>query len=87
MLLAIDIGNSDITIGMFEKNQLMNKWRIGTPNHCTEDEHATKILPLFQYAEIDYTKIKGVIISSVVRSVTKPIAIFVEKYIKFTILS
>ena len=84
MLLAIDIGNSDITIGVFEKNQIINKWRICTTKHCTEDEYATKILPLFQYAEIDCTKIKGVIILSVVRSITKSMAIFIEKYIKLT---
>jgi type III pantothenate kinase len=84
MLLAIDIGNSDITIGVFEKNKIINKWRLGTPKQFTEDEYASKILPFFQYAEIDYTKIKGVIISSVVRSATKPMAIFIEKYIKLT---
>lgn len=84
MLLAIDIGNTDVTIGVFDGNQLINKWRIATSKKFTEDEYASKILPFFQYAEIDYKEIDGAIISSVVRSVTKPMAIFIEKYIKLT---
>jgi type III pantothenate kinase len=82
MLLAIDIGNTDVTIGVFDGNQLINKWRIATSKKFTEDEYASKILPFFQYAEIDYKEIDGAIISSVVRSVTKQMAIFIEKYIK-----
>ena len=84
MLLTIDVGNTDVTIGVFNNNQLINKWRIATSKKFTEDEYASKILPFFQYAEIDYTEIDGAIISSVVRSVTKPMAVFIEKYIKLT---
>jgi type III pantothenate kinase len=82
MLLTIDIGNTDVTIGVFNSNQLRNKWRIATSKKSTEDEYASMMLPFFQYAGIDYTKIDGAIISSVVRCVTKPMAVFIEKYMK-----
>ncbi|MSO14067.1 type III pantothenate kinase [Rickettsiales endosymbiont of Trichoplax sp. H2] len=84
MLLTVDIGNTNIVLGLFENDKLIHKWRIATQKQLTEDEYANKLLPLFNYAEIDYTKINGAIISSVVNKITKPMAIFVEKYLKLS---
>lgn len=82
MLLTVDIGNTNTVLGLFENDKLIHKWRILTQKQLTEDEYANKILPLFNYAGIGYTKITGAIISSVVNEITKPMAIFIEKYLK-----
>ena len=84
MILVIDIGNSNTTIGVFDKDTIIVKWRITTTFQYTEDEYASKILPLLNFSNIDFTEFRGVIISSVVRKITKPISIFVEKYFRIT---
>jgi type III pantothenate kinase len=84
MILAIDIGNTNIVIGVFHQDVMIEKWRIATSNQYTEDEYASKILPLLITLSVPETKITGAIISSVVKAVTKPMATFIEKYLKCT---
>ncbi len=69
MLLAIDIGNTNITLGVFGEN-LVASWRLSTSPTATKDEYGTKILDLFHYATLQRTKIKGVAVASVVPALT-----------------
>lgn len=57
MFLAIDISSSDVSIMIFKNNKSINKWRIYSTENCIKDEYGSTILPLFQYAEVDYIKI------------------------------
>jgi type III pantothenate kinase len=66
MLLAIDIGNTNVVLGVFEGEQLRQSWRIGTKAAMTEDEYAMIIKDLFGFAGIELAQIDGIIISSVV---------------------
>lgn len=66
MLLAIDIGNTNIVLGVFEKEQLVRSWRMGTKTQITSDEYAMILKDLFGFAGIVFAQISGVIISSVV---------------------
>ena len=84
MLLTVDIGNTNVVLGLFENDKILHRWRIATQKQLTEDEYAGKILPLFNFVGIEYKNVTGVIISSVVTQVTKPIAVFIEKYLKLT---
>ena len=84
MILAIDIGNTNIVIGVFHQDVMIEKWRIATSGQYTEDEYASKILPLLRTINNPEAKITGAIISSVVRATTKPMIAFVEKYLKCT---
>ncbi len=66
MLLAIDIGNTNIVLGGFEGEELVFVARIATNANKTEDEYATKIRSVLAIHNVDKSKIEGAIISSVV---------------------
>lgn len=66
MLLAIDIGNTNITIGVFEDSKLKGTWRIATGVHRMPDEYASLILNLFERHGIGASQITDVVLCSVV---------------------
>ncbi len=66
MLLAVDIGNTNIVLGGFIDDKLKFVARIATNQHKTEDEYATKIKSILSLHEVNIREIKGAIISSVV---------------------
>jgi len=66
MILAIDIGNTNIVLGGFSDDKLTFVARIATNANKTEDEYATKIKSILSLHEVDKTEVKGSIISSVV---------------------
>lgn len=70
MILAIDIGNTSIALGIFEKSKLLKKWRIQSDQEKTADEYALILLDLLAWARIKEEDIEGVIISSVVPPLT-----------------
>lgn len=86
MLLAIDIGNSNIHIGYFEKDKLICKFNIGTKSSHSIDEYALFIGLLSKENNIDISLVDGVIIGSVVPSVTDKIRRAVEKLTKASIM-
>ena len=66
MLLALDAGNSNITIGAFEGRELVCQWRLRTVHEQTADEWGILLRNLFSPAGLDIAKVDGIIISSVV---------------------
>lgn len=66
MLLAIDVGNTNTVLGVFEKKKLLAHWRLTTLHEQTVDEWGILIRNLFTLENIDPAKIKGIIIASVV---------------------
>ena len=66
MVLAIDIGNTHIVLGVFKNNKLGHTWRIHTKESMTEDEYFVLIDIFFKEAKIKKKEIKGIVISSVV---------------------
>jgi len=66
MLLAIDIGNTNITIGVFEAEKLRASWSIATDVHRMADEYAALLLDLLHHRGVDITDIKEAILCSVV---------------------
>ncbi len=66
MLLAIDIGNTNVVLGVFDKDKLVENWRVGTKTQITPDEYAMIFKDLFNFAGLDFKQIDGVIISTVV---------------------
>jgi type III pantothenate kinase len=75
MLLAIDIGNTNIVLGVFEGSRLKGNWRIATSLAKTSDEYGILVLDLFHANGLRIDRIDGVILSSVVPPLTP---IFVE---------
>lgn len=70
MLLAIDIGNSNICFGVFEAQALKGHWRLATDPSKTSDEYGVLFLTLLRVGGIEAEQITGVIVSSVVPSLT-----------------
>lgn len=64
MLLAIDIGNTNIVIGVFEDERLRATWRLGTDVHKLEDEYASVFLNLLSLKGLAFADIDCAIISS-----------------------
>ncbi len=79
MVLAIDIGNTNITLGGFNDDELTFVARISTDMSKTSDEYATKIHHMLSLYEIDKKVITGAIISSVV----PPLNMIFRNAIKF----
>ena len=66
MLLAIDIGNTNVVLGVFDKEKLVENWRVGTNTQITPDEYALIFKDLFGFVGLEFKQITGVIISTVV---------------------
>jgi len=66
MLLAIDIGNTDITLGVFAGEELEATWHIATSLDRRADEYAALLINLLQHQALDLSEIKEVAICSVV---------------------
>jgi type III pantothenate kinase len=69
MLLAFDVGNSNIVLGVFKDGKLITNWRIETDPRKSADEYGMLVNQLFQYEGLKTTDVKDVIISTVVPSV------------------
>lgn len=74
MLLALDVGNTEITIGLFAGRELERSWRIMTHPDRTPDEWAALVRALFDQAGLDITVVDGSIIASVVPNTTEAVA-------------
>ncbi len=66
MILAVDIGNTNIVLGIFEGDKIKCSFRLHTDTQRTTDEYASTIMLLLKNRGVEITDIKGVIISSVV---------------------
>jgi len=66
MLLAIDIGNTNITFGVFNGDKIKTTWRVSTAIHRTSDEYAHLMLSLMERQGVTASHIKDVVICSVV---------------------
>lgn len=70
MLLAIDIGNTQTVVGVFEGPKLRHMWRLATNKADTSDELRVKVRPLLASEGIDAPEIGGSIVASVVPALT-----------------
>src|SRR5215831_9762882 len=80
MLLALDTGNTNVTIGAFEDQKLIGRWRLRTQREQTADEWGILLRNLFSLSSLDLSKVDGVVISSVVPSVDQPLTMMSERY-------
>jgi len=84
VLLAVDVGNSNTVIGVFTGDRMVEHWRISTDHDRTVDEQALLFQGLLQFADLSFThNLHGVIISSVVPTVTETLREMVIRYFPF----
>ena len=69
MLLAFDVGNTNIVLGVFKEGKMITNWRLETDNNKSADEYGMIVGQLFRYQGLDITEVRDVIISTVVPSV------------------
>lgn len=70
MIIAFDIGNTTVAIGLFKEGKLVHNWKIRSDRDKTGDEYGLILRNLLTFAGHDMTAVKGAIISSVVPPLT-----------------
>lgn len=82
MLLAIDIGNTNIVAGVFDGENLAAHWRVGTNTQITPDEYAMIFTDLFSFAGLRFDAISAAIISHVVPPLLPVMVEMAQKYFR-----
>lgn len=80
MLMAVDVGNTNITLGIFEGEDLIGTFRLTTKIPRTSDEYGVAIREILKENHIESTKIEDAIIASVVPAVMHSLTSGVIKY-------
>lgn len=79
MVLTIDIGNTNINLGLFQGDMLQMGVRLATERQKTEDQFAASFFQLFQMHNVEPKEIAGTIISSVVPEITSSVKHAIER--------
>ncbi len=82
MILVIDVGNTHIVLGVYEKTELLASWRLNTDKERTADELGMFLLNLFDHAGLKADKVEAVIIASVVPPIMYTLEHSIKKYLK-----
>lgn len=80
MLLAIDIGNTNITLGVFEDRELLGKFRMTTMMSRTSDEYGITLRELLRNQNMNPDEIDAVIVASVVPDIMHSFSSAIIKY-------
>ena len=82
MVLVLDVGNTNIVLGVYSEETLLKEWRLSTQITRTADEYGIKVLNLLKFSEVAPKEITGAIISSVVPNINYSLERMIEKYFK-----
>ncbi len=82
MLLAIDVGNTNIVLGVYQDGALQGTWRISTNRDRTGDEHAVLIRSLLASSGLTFDQVHGLAVSNVVPPLAPAIRHFARHYLK-----
>lgn len=82
MLLAIDVGNTNMTFGLFRSRELLLNWRMSTAQERTSDEAGVLIVQFLQMNHYDPIHVKHVIVCSVVPQVMHSLLNAIRKYLQ-----
>jgi type III pantothenate kinase len=81
VILVVDVGNTNIVLGIYEGKTLLHHWRLSTNRSATADEYGIMIHNLFHYAGVKLDQMDGVIISSVVPPLMRTLEQLCHKYL------
>lgn len=82
MILVVDVGNTNIVLGVYEGAKLLVNWRMATDKEKTSDEFGMFFVNLFNNEKLDKNKVEAVIIASVVPPIMYSLEHAVRKYFK-----
>lgn len=80
MLLAIDVGNTNVVFALFEGRTIKARWRIATDPRRTGDEYAVWLMQLLQIEGIERAAIEKIIVSTVVPRALHNLEVLADKY-------
>jgi len=80
MIFVLDVGNTNIVLGIYKNKELLVEWRLSTDIRKTSDEYMIEVAQLFTYSKLDVNDISGVIISSVVPNIMYSLEHMVRKF-------
>lgn len=81
MLLAVDVGNTNITLGVYDGHELLSAWRLGTVQGRMADEYGLQMVGLLQHKGLDPEMIHGAALASVVPPLTPTILEALDRYL------
>ncbi|PSL42274.1 type III pantothenate kinase [Salsuginibacillus halophilus] len=81
MVLVIDVGNTNIVLGVYREDELVYHWRLTTDQEKTEDEYGMTVKALLENAGLALLHIDGAIISSVVPPIMFSLEHMCRKYL------
>ena len=84
MILLIDIGNTNVVLGVFEGNKNINSWRLETRQTKTMDEYGSQIESILLHEGVKLDEIEDVVIGSVVPTLQMTFKLLCEKYLNKT---
>lgn len=84
MLLAADVGNTNVVFALFDGQEIKARWRIATDPRRTGDEYAVWLLQLLKIEGVEKEAIKRIIIGSVVPRAIHNLTVLAEKYFGVT---
>ncbi|MEO3948082.1 type III pantothenate kinase [Gorillibacterium sp. CAU 1737] len=84
MILVIDVGNTNMVLGIYRDKELLHHYRLSTNREATADEYGMTVENLFRHAHIQVEDVEGVIISSVVPPLMRVLEELCKKYIHRT---
>jgi type III pantothenate kinase len=82
LLLAIDVGNTNIVLGVFAGEQLQHSWRLATLRERTSDELGIWITQLFAHDGVETGRVRAIVMASVVPPLTRTMSEMVARYFK-----
>jgi len=80
MLLAVDVGNTNIVFGVFDGERLLASWRLLTLRERTADEIGLMVTGLFALERIDLGRVEAVVVGSVVPPLSPIVRTMVKRY-------
>ena len=87
MLLAIDVGNTNIVLGVFEGERLIESWRLATLRERTSDEIGIWVSQLFEHRALEANNVTGIVMGSVVPPLTGTFVTMARRYFGLTPLN
>jgi type III pantothenate kinase len=80
MILVIDVGNTNIVLGVYDAKGYIADWRLSTDSKRTSDEYGVQVTSLFLHNKLDPSDVEGVIVSSVVPNIMYSLEHMIRKY-------
>lgn len=80
MILVLDVGNTNIVLGVYNDKELIADWRLSTEFKRTSDEYGIQVIQLFLQEKLDPSDVEGVIISSVVPNIMYSLEHMIRKF-------